>query len=196
MFFTAFDAYINRLLAARKRDLFRDLPGQVVEIGAGVGANFRYFPNGARVTAVEPNLHMHDPLCRRAGDLGIELDLVPAGAEAIPLPDDSAEAVISTLVLCTVDDPEQALGEVRRILKPGGRFLFVEHVAAPHGHWRRVLQDVLHRPWRYIFEGCHTNRDTAAYIEAAGFRELSLETHVMQSPFVPVNSQISGVAVA
>ncbi len=194
-FFDAFDAYINRRLAERKRKLFRELPDNIVEIGAGVGANFAYYPAGANVTAVEPNVHMHKSLRRRANEFGVRLDLMESGAESMPLWDECADAVVATLVLCTVEDPERVIGEVRRVLKPGGRFLFLEHVVAPHGHWRHRLQRVVHRPWRYAFEGCNTNRDTASHLKNAGFRELAIERYVMAGPFLPVNSQIAGVAV-
>ena len=104
--------------------------------------------------------------------------------------------MICTLVLCTVDKPERILAEVNRILKPGGRFMFLEHVAAPRGNWRRGLQNVLHRPWHFCFEGCNTNRETVGLIQAAGFRDLDIEEYKMTGPFVPVNTQIAGFAVA
>ncbi|MGI9335930.1 MAG: class I SAM-dependent methyltransferase [Gammaproteobacteria bacterium] len=196
LFFTAFDSDINRRLAAPKSKLFRNLPSAVVELGAGVGANFGYFEAGTHVTAIEPNPHMHRRLRRKARACAIELDIVHDCAETIPLPDHSVEAVICTLVLCTVDDPARTLQQVRRILKPGGRFLFLEHVAAAQGHWRRRLQNAVHRPWRYVFEGCNTNRDTGAVIRSAGFRHVTMETYTMSGPFVPVNTQIAGVASA
>lgn len=196
LFFTVFDGYINRLLASRKSKLFAGLPHAIVELGAGVGANFRYLQPGTAVTAIEPNPHMHKGLRRTAGRFGIDLRIVASGAEAIDLPDDSVDAVICTLVLCTVEHPEHVLSEVTRILRPGGRFMFLEHVAAPEGHWRRGLQDVLHRPWRFCFEGCNTNRETAGLIKAAGFRELDIEEYKMSGPFVPVNTQIAGGATA
>jgi len=196
LFFTVFDGYLNRLLSDRKSRLFTDLPDEVVELGAGIGANFRYLKPGTAVTAIEPNPHMHGGLRKTAHRFAIDLRIVASGAEAIDLPDNSVEAVICTLVLCTVDNPERVLAEVNRILKPGGRFMFLEHVAAPRGNWRRGLQNVLHRPWHFCFEGCNTNRETAGLIEAAGFQELDIEEYTMTGPFVPVNTQIAGVAVA
>ena len=196
LFFTVFDGYINRLLASRKSQLFAGLPDEIVELGAGVGANFRYLNAGTAVTAIEPNPHMHGGLRRKAGRFGIDLRIVASGAEAIELPDDSVDAVICTLVLCTVENPSRVLAEVNRVLRPGGRFMFVEHVAAPEGHWRRGLQNVLHRPWRFCFEGCNTNRETADLIRAAGFRDLDIEEYKMSGPFVPVNTQIAGIATA
>lgn len=196
LFFTALDGYINRLAAEWKSRLFADLPTTVVELGAGVGANFRYIKKGSTVIAVEPNPHMHGGLQKRAQACGITLDLLSCGAEAIDLPDDSVDAVICTLVLCTVDDPVQVLREVRRILKPGGRFYFLEHVAAEEGSWRYRLQTILHRPWRYLFEGCNTNRKTGDYLRHAGFANVDLEAFKMRGPFIPVNTQIAGIATA
>jgi SAM-dependent methyltransferase len=96
----------------------------------------------------------------------------------------------------TVDDPRLVLGEVRRVLKPGGRFMFLEHVAPPSGKWRRGLQNVLHRPWCYCFEGCNTNRETASVIRSAGFERVDIEEYKMTGPFVPVSTQIAGTAIA
>lgn len=134
LLFTVFDSYINRLLASRKSQLFAGLPDEIVELGTGVGANFRYLNEGTTVTAIEPNPHMHGGLRRKARQFGIDLRIVASGAEAIDLPDDSVDAVIRTLVLCTVENPSRVLAEVNRVLRPGGRFMFVEHVAAPRGN--------------------------------------------------------------
>ncbi len=139
---------------------------------------------------------MHKGLRKKAIEYGIGLRLIDSGAESIVLPSHSVDTVICTLVLCTVDDPMRVLQEVRRILKPGGRFIFLEHVAAPENTWQRHLQNVLYRPWRYMFEGCNTNRETAAYVRAAGFRRVDIEAYQMNGPFIPVNTQIAGVAVA
>lgn len=196
LFFDTLEGYINGLLSERKSRLFADLPGAIVEIGAGVGANFPYFKTGTHVIAVEPNPHMHRGLRRKAKRSGLPLSILSSGAEAIDLSDNTVDAVVSTLVLCTVDDPARVLSEIRRILRPGGRFIFIEHVAAPSRSWRRHLQNAVHGPWRYLFEGCNTNRDTHATLCAAGFQEIEIEEYVMKSPFLPVNTQIAGVAIA
>lgn len=195
LFFRVFDGYINRLLNDQKSRLFAELPDSVVELGAGVGANFRYFRPGTSVTAVEPNPHMHSRLRQNAADHRIDLEIVASLAEALDLPDNSATTVICTLVLCTVDRPERVLDEVRRVLRPGGRFVFIEHIAAPAGTWLRRLQNVLHRPWRYLFEGCNTNRETGHLIETAGFRRIDVERYNVSGLFIPVRTQIAGIAV-
>lgn len=194
-FFRLFDGYIDRLLGDRKRSLFAEHPGEIVEIGPGVGANFRYFSPGSRVIAVEPNPQMHGALRAAAAKHGVSVDLVQRSALDTGLPDNSVDWVVSTLVLCTVADPAATLSEIRRILRPGGRFVFVEHVAAAPGSWLRGIQELVRRPWQWFFEGCHTHRDTLADIHRAGFSKVRVDRWTLVSPFIPVNSQISGVAI-
>ena len=196
-FFTAFDRYINHVTRSRKQAAFGGIdPGHVVELGAGVGANFDYVPAGARLVAVEPNRAMHEGLRTRAAARDIELVLVGSGAERVPLADGSVDDIVCSLVLCTVDDQDAVLAEVRRLLRPGGRFRFVEHVAAPRWSPRRLLQAILRRPWCWVYEGCQICRDTATAIERAGFSSVQIDRgRFRRSLFVPVNTAISGVAV-
>jgi len=128
-FFQTFDNYIHHLIADHKSRLFTDLPDRVVEIGAGVGANFRYLRRNTHVTAIEPNPHMLPGLKKQAAIYDMKLEVLQCSAQDIPLPDNSVDAAICTLVLCTVPGPTIALNEIRRILKPGGRFFFLEHIA-------------------------------------------------------------------
>jgi len=194
-FFESIDWYQHRRLGARKAALFADLPRRVVELGAGAGASMRYLAPGTELLAIEPNPHAHDALRRKAARYAIDLGISGERAEATGLPSGSADVVICTLVLCTVDDPAAALAEVHRILRPGGRFLFIEHVRSAPGPLRAV-QALLRRPWRYVFEGCCLDRDTAAAIGATGFRDVQVEQFRLGGAFVPVWPQISGVAVA
>ncbi len=186
----------GRLLHTRKRRVYADLPDTVVELGSGVGANLRYLPSGSRLIAVEPNPAMHRRLRRAADRHGVRLDLRALPAERTDLPDASAEVVLSSLVLCTVADPSEVLAEVRRVLRPGGRFVFVEHVAAPDGTPLRRLQRLVRRPWAWCFEGCSCERDLASLVRAAGFDDVDLESYRLRSPFPPFNTQIAGVATA
>ena len=196
-FFRAFDSYINHITAGHKRMAFAGIEGdRVVELGAGVGANFAHLPVGVTVVAVEPGEAMHDALRRRAAERGVELELVGARAERLPLPDASVDEVICSLVLCTVEDPEATVAEVRRILRPGGRFRFVEHVAAPSWSPRRWLQHGLRGPWSWLFEGCDLCRDTGALVERSGFSMVHVRRgRLRRSAFIPVNTVVSGVAV-
>jgi SAM-dependent methyltransferase len=196
-FFQTFDRYINHITAGHKASAFAGIEGeQIVEIGAGVGANFAHLPPGATIIAVEPSEAMHEALRRRADERGVHLELHGAVAERLPLPDACVDEVICSLVLCTVEDPEATIAEVRRVLRPGGRFRFVEHVAAPSWSPRRWLQHGIRRPWSWIFEGCDPCRDTGALVERSGFATVELSRgRLRRSAFVPVNTVVSGVAV-
>jgi SAM-dependent methyltransferase len=195
-FFSALGPIIERDLRPHKQRVFADLPRTVVELGSGVGANLAYLPPGSTLVAVEPNPHMHARLRAAAERHGVRLDLRERLAERTGLPDGSAEAVISSLVLCTVADPAQVLAEVRRILRPGGSYRFVEHVAAPAGTPTRALQRAVRRPWAWTFEGCSCERDLAADLRGAGFARVEVEPYRLHGPFVPFNPQIAGVAHA
>jgi ubiquinone/menaquinone biosynthesis C-methylase UbiE len=199
-FFTAFAGYINHIARHHKRSAFDGLAGlegaTVLEIGAGTGANIDLLAPGTHLIALEPSLAMHDRLRQRCEAVGLEVTVLPTGAEAIPLPDDSVDEVICSLVLCTVHDPAQALREVRRVLRPGGRFRFVEHVAAPRPGLRRAIQRAIRRPWGWLFEGCRPDRHTPTLIEQAGFSQLRLERRrFRRSLFFPVNTAAWGVAI-
>ena len=125
---------------------------------------------------------------------GVEIDLRHAGAEGMEVESESADLVVATLVLCTVRDPEQVLSEVRRVLRPGGRFAFLEHVAAEPGTRLRKVQETVRRPWAWLGEGCQLNRDTARTIENAGFSQLEIERFdgPKRTPFQP---HVSGFAI-
>jgi SAM-dependent methyltransferase len=189
-FFDLMDGYLDRKFGKTKRALFADLPDTVVELGSGTGANFRYLREGTHLIAVEPNIHMHPALERNARDAGIVLEVLTGGAERIDLPDSSVEAVICTLVLCTVQDPARALAEVRRILKPGGRFLCLEHVHAAPDSSLRTLQHAIRAPWRWAFEGCDLCRDTGPMLREAGFRDVQIEELHSDTIFVPIRPLI------
>lgn len=194
LFFAVMAGYLERHLHAHKRRVFDQLPERVVEIGSGVGANLRYLPSGATLVAIEPNPHMHRRLCDAARRAGVHLELHDRVGEHIDLPDQSVDAVISSLVLCSVGNPAHVLAEIRRILRPGGRYSFVEHVAAPAHSSTRVLQRILRRPWGWIFEGCSCERDLESTIRSAGFESVVIESYRLHTPFIPFNIHIAGTA--
>lgn len=193
-FFALMAGYIDKQLAGHKRRIFAGAGGVVAEIGAGNGPNLRHLPPGTSVHAIEPNPYFHRRLERTAAAHGVNVTIHAVPGEAIDLDDASVDAVICTWVLCTVHDPAQVLREIHRILRPGGRLAFIEHVSAPHGTVRSV-QRLVRRPWRWAFEGCHTDRDTAAAVRAAGFASVEITEFRFRSSFVPVRTQIAGVAV-
>jgi ubiquinone/menaquinone biosynthesis C-methylase UbiE len=195
-FFDTFDRYINHVARPHKRAAFDGIESsRILEIGSGTGANLDYLPPGSHLVALEPNTAMHRRLHRRAAERAIDLELLVAPGEIIPLDDDSIDTVICSLVLCTVDNPSAVLAEIIRVLRPGGTFRFVEHVAADSGSPRRWLQRTLRRPWAWIFEGCQLCRHTADTITNAGFTTVTLRRQRFRhSMFVPVNAAIHGIA--
>lgn len=195
-FFRVMDPYMESKLRSRKRGVFAGLPERVVEIGPGVGANLRYLPAGATLVAIEPNRYMYGRLRAAAQRHGVRLELRESLAEQTGLPDHSVDAVISSLVLCSVEDPDAALAEIRRILRPGGSFRFVEHVVAEEATVTRAAQRILRRPWAWTFEGCSCERDLERSIRAAGFASVSVERYRLTTPFLPFNTHIAGTAQA
>jgi SAM-dependent methyltransferase len=190
------DDYSDRMYGAIKRRLFANLPATIVELGAGSGANFRYYPRGSRVIVIEPNVRMHPRLRRRASRAGLTLDLRTAPGEDLPFADASVEFVCASLVLCSVTDPARVVSEIRRVLVPGGRFVCVEHVGAPVRSRAAALQRALRRPWRWLFEGCDLCNHTPAVLEAAGFRSVEITPLDMRMAFPPLRHQIAATCTA
>lgn len=154
-----------------RRDLLEEAEGRVLEIGAGTGANLPIYPEAVEeLVVVEPDEHMRagldDKMSHRAVD---EVEVVDAMAEDLPFDDEGFDTVVVTLVLCSVVDLERALGEMRRVLRPGGRMLFLEHVAAHGEPTRRKWQGRLEPVWKRVAGNCHLTRETAEAIREAGF---------------------------
>jgi ubiquinone/menaquinone biosynthesis C-methylase UbiE len=177
-----------------KRNLLVNARGRVLEIGVGTGLSFPHYPPGVKLAGVEPSPHMLKRARRRAAELGRKVELVAAPAEQLPFGDDSFDTVVSLAVLCTVRDPQAALGEIRRVLRPGGQFVFLEHVRSDDPELAR-RQDRWERPWGWIAGGCHPNRSTLDTIEAAGFQIRELESKDLAEVPRLVQPNILGVAV-
>jgi ubiquinone/menaquinone biosynthesis C-methylase UbiE len=188
-----FSARLDAQVASHKSRLFRGLSGTLVEIGPGVGANLPYFSQASKWIGVEPNRFMQERLTERSRSVGLNAELRIGSAEHIPVADNTVDAVISTLVLCCVVDQSRALGEVLRVLKPGGKFLFIEHVAAARGTSLRRLQGWLRPLWSRLGDGCHPDRETWAALQQAGFAEVSFEQFRVPVPIV--SPHIAGIAV-
>jgi ubiquinone/menaquinone biosynthesis C-methylase UbiE len=153
-----------------RRELLGELAGRVVEIGAGTGANLEHYPEAvSELVLTEPDPHMRARLERAAASAGRSAEVLPAHALAVPLPDGAADAVVSTFVLCSVDDPETALDEAWRLLRPGGSFVFIEHVAADERPARLAWQVRLDPLWRRIAGGCRLTRRTGELVGRKGF---------------------------
>jgi ubiquinone/menaquinone biosynthesis C-methylase UbiE len=183
-------------LRDRRAALLAHAEGTVVEIGAGTGANLDRYPAAVReLVLVEPEAPMVARLRRRLAELpeAPATRVVQAPAEAIPLPDASCDVAVATLVLCTVRDPAAALAELRRVLRPGGRLLFLEHVRAEDPVLAR-WQDRAAPLWRLIGHGCHCNRATLQSIRGAGFLVETVEDgRVPKAPRI-VRPMIAGTA--
>jgi ubiquinone/menaquinone biosynthesis C-methylase UbiE len=182
------------LVADRKRRLLADLRGDVLEIGPGTGVNLAYLAPGVRWVGVEPNAYLRERSSAEAAQRGIEARVLAGVAERLPVPDRSADAVVATLVLCSVADQDAALAEVRRVLRPGGRLVFLEHVGAPHGTPLRRLQRLVRPVWRMVGDGCHPDRDTVAAIGQAGFATVEVER--FDVPAGLVSPHAAGWAIA
>jgi ubiquinone/menaquinone biosynthesis C-methylase UbiE len=184
-------------LGEMRSALLADARGRVVEIGAGTGVNLDLYGDGIEdLTLVEPDPHMGARLRERlaAGGGTAPARLVAAPAEAIPFDDDTFDTAVATLVLCTIPDPVAAIDELARVLKPGGRLLFIEHVRS-EDPGRARWQDRLEKPWRFLADGCHCNRDTAAALRASAFEVDQLEDGKMPKAPAIVRPLIRGSAV-
>jgi ubiquinone/menaquinone biosynthesis C-methylase UbiE len=183
----------EKLGAELKHKLLASALGRVLEIGVGTGLSFPHYPEIEELVGVDPSEPMLRRARRRAAELGRDVTLVEGPAEALPFEDESFDTVVSLAVLCTVDDPSRVLQEIRRVLRPGGSFVFLEHVRSSDpklAQW----QDRLERPWGWIAGGCHPNRRTLEAIERAGFEVVELEREDL--PDIPrlVRPNVMGVA--
>jgi ubiquinone/menaquinone biosynthesis C-methylase UbiE len=177
--------------------LLGPVSGRVLEIGGGTGANLPFYGAGVEELVItEPEEPMARRLERKLGDhAGLPARVVHAPAEALPFEDASFDYVVSTLVLCTVDDPQRALAEARRLLKPGGQLLFMEHVRSDDpklARWQDRLQPLQYR----LGHGCHCNRRTLDNVTAAGFTVADLEHDTVKKAPPIVRPLIVGSAVA
>jgi ubiquinone/menaquinone biosynthesis C-methylase UbiE len=152
-----------------RRDLLAGASGRTVDIGGGTGVNLSLFgPQVTELVLAEPDRHMFKKLRVKLSESGVEASAIQAPAESLPFADASIDTAVFTLVLCTVPDPAAALAEAARVLRPDGKLLFVEHVRSKNPSLAR-WQDRLEKPWRFLGDGCHCNRDTVATIEASPF---------------------------
>jgi ubiquinone/menaquinone biosynthesis C-methylase UbiE len=182
-------------LREMRRKLLSQAEGRTIDLGAGTGANFDLFPEAvSELVMVEPGQHMIKQLRAKVGDRD-GLEVVQASAQGLPFPDDSFDTAVFTLVLCTVPDPAAALRETARVLRPGGKLLFIEHVRAEGAGLAR-WQDRVETPWRLFADGCHCNRDTVAAIEASPMRLDQAEQGTLPKAPPIIRPVVSGVAVA
>ena len=200
-----FAAIYDRMTASAERSYMKAIReeivggarGRVLEVGAGTGASFPYYNDHAdEIIATEPDPYMLERARRQAEEAGRPIELRQSPAEDLAFDDASFDTVVSTLVLCTVEDPAQALWEIRRVLKPSGELRIYEHVRYDHA-FGAFWQDVITPVWRWFGAGCHPNRDTASIIREAGFEFQQLELMKPVPPIPPMvfsRPHIKGVA--
>jgi ubiquinone/menaquinone biosynthesis C-methylase UbiE len=177
-----------------RRTLLSGAQGDVLEIGAGTGVNLAHYPPAVRrLVLAEPDAGMRARLKRKLG-AHPDVTVIDATAESLPLPDRAFDVVVSTLVLCSVDSPGRSLAEVWRVLKPGGRLLFLEHVAAEGRPGRLRWQRLLEPAWRCMAGNCHLTRNTAGAIAEMGFHLEDVQRESIRKVAGVVRPSIRGVA--
>lgn len=180
-----------------RQTLLQQAQGQVLELGCGTGNNLQYYPaHILSLILVEPNLHMHATLKQNLSTLSFnQVEIRQDQAESITIPDKSIDTIVCTLVLCSVKKVDQALAEMHRILKPQGKLIFIEHVAAITNPQRHLWQKRLSWLWKLVSDGCHVTRQTEEAIQQAGFKIIEIERQSMRGVPPIVRPSIRGIAI-
>jgi len=186
------DPYQDKVYGERKKRLFAELRGNVLEIGAGTGVNLPFIPKDVHWTGIDPNPFMHRFVLDKADQLNLQIDVQLGDAEHLGFEANHFDCVISTLVLCSVPNPDKALMEIKRVLKPGGQFVFIEHVAAPKGTLLRGIQKTIKPAWKLVADGCRPDRELGKHIEEAAFSELNIEPFNYEAPVSLIKPHIMG----
>ena len=177
-----------------KHKYFSELTGVVAEVGPGAGTNFKYLPKDIRWIGIEPNEKINEEIRKEAEAHGLNnIEIINTSAEQLPLSSNSCDAVIATFVLCSVKNQQNVLAEILRVLKPGGKYIYIEHIAAPTGTLLRYYQNFSNPIHRLYAGNCNVNRDTGNAIKATGFKNVSFEEGRVQMRFFPW-PQIWGIA--
>jgi ubiquinone/menaquinone biosynthesis C-methylase UbiE len=196
-FALGYDRFLRRSEAMgvreHRRQVLADARGRCLEIGAGTGLNLDRWPEVDELVLSEPDRHMAARLRRKLEGSGRPAEVVQAPAERLPFPDASFDTVALTYVLCTVPDPTAALREIDRVLRPGGRLLFMEHVRSPDPGLAR-WQDRLHGAWYLFGNGCNCNRDTLAAMAASPLEVERSERGEVPGAVPLVRPMVSGAA--
>lgn len=197
-----YDGFMRRSeeesLGRWRSELLSDVEGEVLDLGAGTGANVPYWPKGvAHVVAAEPDAGMARRLrerVRMSPHAAARIEVVQTPAERLPFGDEAFDVVVSTLVLCTVDDLDRSIVEARRVLRPGGRLVFIEHVASEKSALRLLGQRIAEPFWTPLAGGCRLTRRSHEAMEHAGFRLESLTRESMRGAMPVVRETVRGTA--
>lgn len=185
----------NKAAASERAKLVPVASGTVLEVGVGSARNMpHYGPDVRMVYGIDPSVELWDIGRRRLGAHRFAVRYLAASAEHLPVADRTVDTVLSTWTLCSIPDVRAALRELRRVVKPGGRFVFIEHGRAPEARVR-TWQDRLTPVWARISAGCHLNRPIDVLIEEAGFSLLTLDRGYTSGP-KPIAYLYKGVALA
>lgn len=183
-------------LREMRRELLAEAGGRVLELGAGTGVNLDLYPDAIEdLVMIEPDPYMAKQLRAKLAESARTATVIEVSAERLPFEDASFDTAVAMLVLCTIPDPAAALAEAARVLKPGGQLLFVEHVRAEDPGLAR-WQDWLEKPWRFLGDGCHCNRDTVATIAASPLSLGGVERGALPKAPAIVRPLVHGSAVA
>jgi ubiquinone/menaquinone biosynthesis C-methylase UbiE len=178
---------VNDRLVSYREEIFKGISGLVLEIGPGTGANFPFLPHGIEYVGVEPNENFHTILKEKLEYASFKsAKIISSVAEDLPFPDSTFDVVIVTQVLCSVPDQVKSLQEIKRVLKPGGKFIFIEHVKFKS--WKKLFQ-YIEKPFsKIIGGGCDSTRDTEKELTKVGFSAISFKEDVvgvwMKVPYV------------
>lgn len=195
-----YDSFMRRCeiksLGSWRSELLSKVSGDVLEIGAGTGANLQYYPDTLKtLTLSEPNADMREKLnqCIKSTSK-THIKISADSAEKLNMKDESFDCIVSTLVLCSVNDENICLAEIKRLLRPGGAFYFLEHVSAKHNpkimKWQRRIEPF----WKFTFGNCHLTKDTESTINKSGLLFEELDEVVMRSAPSVIKSVIKGIA--
>ena len=181
-----------------RKDLLKNVDGAVLEVGAGTGASLSLYPNSANlhITFSEPDVNMRNQLEEKVASKNLShVSVLSCPSEKINCEDETFDYVFASLVCCSVNDVDVSLKEIHRVLKPNGRFIFLEHVAAKNGTSRRAWQNIINPLWRKLAGNCHLNRDTEHSIKSAGFTLSELKHESMRKAMPLVRPTIRGIAI-